>query len=63
MDAAQNFKVGDKVTHWTHPHEDGEVVSVRETCGETVHNVVWPGSKYAIPYGTTAYLMPAGHYR
>lgn len=63
MSDTADFQVGDKVTHWTHPHEDGEVVSIHETAGETIHNVVWPGSQYAIPYGITAHLMPAGHYR
>lgn len=58
-----DFKVGDKVTHWTHPNEDGEVVSVHDAGNEMIRNVVWPGSDWAIPYGITAHLMPAGYYR
>ncbi|MGJ3559648.1 hypothetical protein ACR6C2_16890 [Streptomyces sp. INA 01156] len=55
------FKAGDKVKHWSHFGEVGEVVRVdHPRTGGTVTYVAWPGSDILIPYAAHHSLTKIG---
>ncbi len=51
------ISTGDRVTHWSHEGQVGEVVET-EPCpgGGFIFHVMWPGNETAIPYHSTGTL-------